>query len=314
MEQQTEMRIPMKNVRTFLPGLITGAILFAATAIVSAQDQSSAADRNQIKKSIEIVEGVLNTVRQQAIVTEARTTAKRNTRNGQSMLLLHASEGNRTEGIYVNGYGVIFEVYLPSFSEQRSFRLFMTDYGREAVSPRETVTVQSFTDPPQKTAGDSKTEPSTSTLAALSKLVESYSHEMQNKSKEMALRDLFAKLRQADLFPRVNVLETSWLEESASTDKSPAENPESTAAAQRKQFQDAIMKAIAEYGGTIAALRPTEFITVFLKAPVPRDFSLFSPETRTATIIRFSVRDLQEYKVGKISYDQLMARTKTEEN
>ena len=235
-------------------------------------------------------------------------------------MYLRSSEGNRAEGIYLDGYGVIFEVYLPNFSEQRSMNwIFKKSFG--VVPGRRTVRAQSTgptpaqSDPSTRVLVETKSDLAPKTpLDTFSKLIEAYVRQSQGPNKEIALRELFSKLREANLVPQLNVFESSLLEEGAETDTERPSEEESKSEAQRKHLQDAIMRAVADYGSSIPGLQPSEYISVLLKAPVPQDYSLFSPETRTSTVIRFSVRDLREYKTGKLSYADLEARAKIGEN
>ncbi|MGB7621311.1 MAG: hypothetical protein WBN92_03080 [Terriglobia bacterium] len=284
-----------------------------------AQNSSPSIDREQLKRSIQIVENVLNTVRQQALSPVALTLAKKGDEGNPTVLYLRSSEGSRAEGIYLDGYGVIFEVSLPNFSEQRSVNWIVKN-STGAIPGRRTVRATAGATPPPKSASsgnlvvETKSTPTPTALDTFSKLIDSYVRESQNKSKEIALRELFSKLREANLVPHLNIFESAFLDDGMEPE---AENPsveESRSEVQRKNLQNAIMKAVADYGSSIPGLQPGEYITVFLKAPVPQDFSLFSPETRTSTVIRFSVRDLRDYKTGKLSYADLETRTKIEEN
>ncbi len=275
-----------------------------------AQTNLPKVSRAQICQNIEIVENVLNTVRQQ-VLTSSLASKSQSAMASPDVFYLRTTDSNRTEGIYLDGYGVIFEVYMPTFSEQRSYSLFL-----HARSPLEVSTGQEIASQPgiKSVTVQSMKQPPPATLNKLAGLIDSYSKETQSQNREAALRELFAKIQAANLFPSFGFLEYGESGPASDGDAQRAVNEAARLNEQRQQFQDAIMQAIAEYGATIPGLPPTESITVFLKAPVSQDFSLFSPVTRTSKIIRFSVRDLQDYKVGKINYEELQKRVKIEEN
>ncbi|MBZ5536184.1 MAG: hypothetical protein LAO31_09535 [Acidobacteriia bacterium] len=310
----------MKTLKKIALNVAGGAGILVATLAWGAQNQSLPIDREQMKKSIEIVESVLNKVRQQALNTVAMTVAKKGDENNPTVLYLRTSEGNPAEGIYLDGYGVIFEVYLPNFSEQRSMnwilkKSFGVTPGRRTARGPSGGAVSSQPDTSAHVLVETKSDLASKTpLDAFSKLIAAYERQSQGPNKEIALRELFSKLREINLVPQLNAFESSLLDDGSETETEKPPNEESKAEVQRKHLQDAIMKAVAEYGSSISGLQPSEYISVLLKAPVPQDFSLFSPETRTSTVIRFSVRDLRDYKAGKLSYADLEAKTKIEEN
>lgn len=304
----------MKYSRHFLASFIVLFATFAGPEPGAAQPRPAPADRTQIRKSIEIVEGVLNTVRQQALASTAASSYKGPDSNNPVFVYLKSAEGNRSEGIYLEGYGVIFEVPLPNFSEQRSFNLvFKNSLPRISVgkTPRTPSTVQAPYASTANVVMEANAEIPTTALNTLSKLIDSYVRESQDKNKESALRGLIAKLRESNIFSQTSLFEPLSLWE---VEKSQPEGEQPKPDVLEKRLQESVMKAIADYGNAIPGLRPNEFVTILFKAPVPRDFSLFSPETRTSKIVRFTVRDLQEYKVGKISYEELQARAMVEEN
>jgi hypothetical protein len=309
----------MKTFQRFTSGVALGAGILITTFTWCAQNQNPPINREQIKKSIQIVENILNTVRQQALNTVAMTVAKKGDENNPTVLYLRSSEGSRAEGIYLDGYGVIFEVFLPNFSEQRSMnwilrKSFGVAPGRKTTRASSGGTVSSQPDPSAHVLVETKSGLAPKTLDTFSKLIDAYERQSQGPNKEIALRELFSKLRETNLVPQLNVFESSLLDEAVEAETEKPSDEESKSEVQRKHLQDAIMRAVADYGNSIPGLQPSEYITVLLKAPVPQDFSLFSPETRTSTVIRFSVRDLKDYKTGKLSYADLEAKTKIEEN
>jgi len=306
----------MKIVRCVIMGIVFATGISMSMMAWAGQDQASSIERDQVRKNIQIIEGVLNTVRQQVVASVAANVFREGDPNHPAFMFLHAGEGNRTEGIYLEGYGVIFEVYLPNFSEQRSINwIFKNTQGLAAQNMgRAREASVPIVPGPSNPGVEAKPEFSPSALNALSKLVDSYMSESQNKNREMALRDLMSKLREADFFPQMSILEYSPLEGGTNPNAEKSSKEESKSSLQRKQLQNAIMKAVADYGSSISGLLPSEYITVFLKSPDPNDFSIISPETRTSTIIRFSVRDLRDYKTGRISYADLLAKTKIEGN
>jgi hypothetical protein len=298
---------------------VLGAGLLVTAGTWCAQNPSSSTDREQMKRSIQIVENVLNTVRQQALNTITMSVTKKGSETSPTVLYLRTSEGSRAEGIYLDGYGVIFEVYLPSFSEQRSVNWILRNSmefgpGKRTVRASRGETPSSRPDSTANVLVENAPGLAPKTLDTFSKLIDSYERQSQGKNKEIALRELFSKLREANLVPQLNLFESTLLDEGAQAETDKLSSEESKVEVQRKHLQDAIMRAIADYGSSIPGLQPGENITVLLKAPIPQDFSLFSPETRTSTVIRFSVRDLRDYKSGKLSYSDLEARTKVEEN
>jgi len=309
----------MKTLKKLTSGVALGAGVLMATLTWSAQNPVPPTDREQIKRSIQIVENILNTVRQQALNTVAMTVTKKGDENNPTVLYLRSSEGNRAEGIYLDGYGVIFEVYLPNFSEQRSMnwilkKSFGVSSGRRTVRAPSNGPASSPSNPSAHVVLEAKSDLAPKTMDTFTKLIEAYERQSQGPNKEIALRELFSKLREANLVPQLNVFESSLLEEGEEAEPVGPSDEESRLEAQRKHLQDALMRAVADYGSSIPGLQPSDSITILLKAPVPQDFSLFSPETRTSTLIRFSVRDLRDYKTGKLSYTDLETRTKIQEN
>ncbi len=84
----------MKALRsTILSIVIAPGILMAVTAW-GAQNQPKTIDRAQMRRSIEVIEGILNTVRQQVLTSVASTLAKEGGPHGLLTLSLHSSEGN----------------------------------------------------------------------------------------------------------------------------------------------------------------------------------------------------------------------------
>lgn len=307
-------RVRMKILRYVIMGIAVATGISMSRVAWAGQDQTSSVERDQVRRNIQIIEGVLNTVRQQVLASVAATMFREGDPNNPAFLSLRAGEGNRSEGIYLEGYGVIFEVYVPNFSEQRSLNwIFMNTVGAKNMDRARAASAPTVPGSANLVV-EAKSQPSPSALNALSKLIDSYTSESQNKNREIALRDLMSKLREADFLPPMGILEYSPPEAGTSPNAEKTSNEESKSALQRKQLQNAIMKAVADYGSSIPGLLPSEYITVFLKSPDPNDFSVISPETRTSTIIRFSVRDLREYKTGKISYADLLAKTKIEGN
>ncbi|MDD5544681.1 MAG: hypothetical protein PHX83_16060 [Acidobacteriia bacterium] len=292
---------------------ILGVLLVAGTTPLAAQSEMSASERAQIQKSIQIVEGVLNTVRVQSLLPMDTSSDEEVHVNYFSP----GESGRRCEGIYLDNYGVIFEVYLPSFSEQRSFSLIVSkpawssNENKVVVNPpaangssRQATSVSSK--PP---ATPAKTATPEATLDTLSKMIDAYNMQSQRVNRDAALRDFLEKLRASNIF-LTDPLMGSNLFFGPSTVRATFPDPET----QRKRLQDALLHAVADYGANIPHLQPGQFITILMKAPSPRDFSLFTPETRTSTIIRFNVKDLEDYKTGRIKYADLVARTKVQDN
>lgn len=304
----------MKFSKLLFVGAFFSTMLAMLTVIV-AQTNNQPMDRAQMKKDIEIVEGVLNTVRQQSLTAVFSSVQEREVdRNAPSVMYFRVSDGRRSEGFYLNGYGVIFEVYLPNFKEQRTFNILARKPGVATVRTErpapEPLSIPSTAARPATV--DVNVETSATALHALSKLMETYTREMQSQGKETALKQLLSKLRDSDLLPQMKVMTTSFFNDLNLSEKSPSE--ESRIVAQKKEFQDSILKAVASYGSAISQLQPGEFVTILFKTPMTQDFSLFSPETRTSQIIRFSVKDLHDYKVGKLSYAELLGKISIEEN
>ena len=283
------------------------------TAASFAQNDLAANNRLQMQRKIEIIENVLDTVRQQ-VIASAAPSAKRNADSeSPNIFYLRTGERDRTEGIYLNGYGVIFEVYLPTFSEQRSYSILFRKTSPLASAFTMTESSDSSTAShatTQKVSAQSGMEPTTTALGTLSKLIESYDKQLQSQTRDAALRDLFSQLKSAGLFSNFKFI----AENSQESDAVSIASEESRLHQQRKQFQDSLIRAIADYGSTLPGLPLNDQITLFLKAPVAQEGSLFSPVMRTSKIIRFSVKDLQDYKVGKINYEELQKRVSIEEN
>lgn len=289
-------------------------IMLALLTVVDAQTSNSPMDRAQMKKDIEIVEGVLNTVRQQSLATVMTAYQDKDADRNPFVVYARTSDGRRSEGFYLNGYGVIFEVYVPNFTDQRTYRILAKKPGvANAGVGRGTSSEPS---PRPSTAPTStvsaSVETSTAVLTRLSKLIETFTREQVSQGKDVALRQLASKLQELELVPQMKVMASSLFDEYSLSEKSTID--ESRMVAERKEFQDSIIKAVASYGSTISQLQSGEFITVLLKAPVTQEFSLLSRDARTSNIIRFSVRDLYEFKVGKISYVELLGKVKIEEN
>jgi hypothetical protein len=307
----------MKRTKSLLVELAVATALVAAPGILYAQSPRSTDERSQIKRSIEVVEGVINTVRQQALHAVTASLVRTNDSNNPIAFFLQSNEGNRTEGIYLEGYGVIFEVGIPNFTEQRSLNFAYRNLVPGFSAKRATkapVAEPGPTSTPSTMIMETASANTSSTLDALSKLIDNYTSEAQRTDKQAALRDLLSKLREKDFLRSTYSLEITSTSDAQEGGKEKGGSTNWNPEQQRKQLQDAIVKAVADYGSSIPGLEPRESVTILLKAPVQKDFSLFSPETRTSTIIRFTVRDLQDYKVGKISYSELQSKTKIEEN
>lgn len=290
-------------------------MMLALLTVVDAQTSNSPMDRAQMKKDIEIVEGVLNTVRQQSLATVMTAYQDKDAdRNPFAVVYARTSDGRRSEGFYLNGYGVIFEVYVPNFSDQRTYRILAKKPGVANAGVGRGTSSEPFPRPstaPTSTVSAS-VETSTAVLTRLSKLIETFTREQVSQGKDAALRQLASKLQELELVPQMKVMASSLFDEYSLSEKSTTD--ESRMVAERKEFQDSIIKAVASYGSTISQLQSGEFITVLLKAPVTQEFSLLSRDARTSNIIRFSVRDLYEFKVGKLSYAELLGKVKIEEN
>lgn len=289
-----------------------GILLIAGTIPLSAQPLLTPAERAQIQKNIQIIEGVLNTVRVQSLLPVDTNSDE----VSRITYFSPADSGRRCEGIYLDNYGIIFEVYLPNFSEQRSFNLIVSKSYLRGGENNVTVKASSGTPSSQKgttvspTAAAAQLKPVTpeATLQALSKMIDAYNQQLQRANRDAALRDFLEKLRSSNIFPADPFMgSTLFFEPNAVRSAQP------DAATQQKRLQDAMMHAVADYGANVPHLLPGQFITILMKAPLPRDFSLFAPETRTSTIIRFNVKDLEDYKTGKIKYDDLIARTKVQD-
>jgi hypothetical protein len=317
-ERERNYRRNLMKARIIRTSLwLLGISWIAAASVLWAQSQPAPAERAQIQKSIQVLETVLNTVRQQALVTAYASS-------GDADHIAYfgpADSGRRCEGIYLENYGVLFEVYLPNFSEQRSINLIVNKSILGGVENGMTVAAPSATGlpPSKKTAAAppstgsitvrAEAQTADPSLQSLSKMIDAYNQELQRANRVAALQGFMEKLRASNIFSKVQWIDSPMLEYSA---QSPGALPQPEV--QRKQLQDALMRAVADYGSNIPHLQINQFITILMKAPLPRDFSLFSPETRTSTIIRFSVKDLEDYKTGKITYADLVARTKVQEN
>ncbi len=302
------MRFPKSPLRLIGLGTV-GALLFSVPFY--AQTRPALNERAQMRHSIEILENVLDTVRQQAMTAAVTSSARGVALGGTRYMYFQTGETNRTEGIFLTGYGVIFEVYVPTFTEQRTINIFFrSSQSASAASLPPT--------PPPLDATTfmvkSPTEPSSASLKALAALIDSYSKELQGQNRDAALRNLFAKLRSTDLFSQVSLLTPAPQEAAAEMEEKKLAAEEAKLEEQRRQFQDSIIHAIADYGSSIPGLDVNNSITVLLKGSMTKDASLFSPPARTSRIIHFYLKDLEDYKVGKISFDELKRRVQIEQN